>query len=189
MDKFKFGTLNKDNEDIKYEYNGTWCLEQYPNFERIVVGPKDNHIDLMLEIVKSFELPLAILYVLIVPRADNNKPGRYQCPFPLKYEDVDEFCSKFKEYFETDGRHHLWICSANSKGIKQLLVYDKHNVIYIYDDINKITEFLERKKFKESEIRFPVPHTHMYNPENDIYEEEIFKYWDWIHFPLREDDD
>ncbi|GAA0182117.1 hypothetical protein SH2C18_45500 [Clostridium sediminicola] len=188
MGKFKFGTIKKDNEDIKYEYNDIWCLEEYPNFKRIVIAPKENQIDLMLEIAKSFESPLAILYVLVVSRMDTNTLGRYQCPFPLEYKDVDKLCNSFREFFETDGRHHLWICSANSKGIKQILVYDNHNVIYVYDDINKIKELLKRKGFKEEEVRFPVPHTHMYNSENDIFEKEILEYWEWIHFPLEEDD-
>lgn len=188
MDKFKFGALNRNNEDIKYEYNDSWYVEEYPNFKRIVIAPKENQIDLMLEIAKSFELPLAILYVLVVPRVDTNEPGRYQCPYHLPYKDVDIFFNKFRKFFETDGRHHLWICSANKKGIKQLLVYDRHNVIYVYDDINKITDMLEEKNFKKAVNKLPFPHMHMYNPENDIFEKEIMEYWDWIYSPLREDD-
>lgn len=188
MDKFKLGTLNKDGENINYNYNGSWQLEKYPNFERIVVAPSKGHIDLMQEIAKSFELPLAILYVLTVPRVDSNKPGRYKCPTPLSYEDVEVFCNRFKEFIETDGRHDLWICSVNSKGIRQMLVYDHHNVIYIYDDISKIKKLLKKKGLKETEVSFPYPHSHMYNPENDVFEKEIFDYWEWRYFPLSEDD-
>jgi hypothetical protein len=189
MDKFKFGALNTNNEDIKYEYNDSWYVEEYPNFKRMVIAPKENQIDLMLEVAKSFELPLAILYVLVVPRLDTNEPGRYQCPARLAYRDIEIFFNKFKEFFETDGRHHLWICSANNKGIKQLLVYDRHNIIYVYDDINKITDMLEKKNFKKAEIKLPFPHMHMYNSENDIFEKEIMEYWDWIYSPLKEDDE
>lgn len=188
LDKFKLGTLNKNDENAKYEYNGVWYLEKYPDFERIIVAPKEDHINLMLDIAKSFELPFAILYVLVVPRLDSNKPGRYQCPFPLSYEDVEKFCSRFKDFIETDGRHHLWICSANNKGVRQMLIYDNHNVIYVYDDISKIKDFLAKRNFRESEVRFPYPHTHMYNPENDVFEKEILEYWDWRYFPLSEGD-
>jgi len=188
MENFKFRTLNKDGTNEMFEYNDDYCIEEYTNYKRIVIAPKKNQMNLMLEIAKGFEQPLGILYVLVVPRVDSNESGRYQSPYPLEFEEVEVFCNKFKEFLESDGRHHFWIASINSKGINQLLVYDKHNVIYVYDDIDKITNFLKKKNFNDMKVKFPVPHTHMYNAENDMFEKEILEYFNWRVSPLQEND-
>lgn len=178
---FKFGYFN-DHEDKEFFYNDIWCVEQYPQFERAVVAPSKNHIDLMLDIIKNFEPPYWCLYVLLVSRV-GNEVGRYQCSHPKSYNELFDFVTKYKVYFETDGRHHIWLGSATSK---QLLVYDHHNVIYIYDDIEKIKEYMKKVGFEEEDVQFPVPHTHMYNVENDEFEIDIMDYWEWMKFPLGE---
>jgi hypothetical protein len=180
---FKFGVYTGEI-DKEYFYNNTWCIEKYPNYESVTVAPKENQIEFMLDVLKNFEPPYWCLYVLLVSREDN-EAGRYQCPYPMSYEEIYEFALKYKDYFETDGRHHIWMGSAKTK---QLLVYDQHNVIYIYDDILKTSKYLKDKGFLEENIQFPVPHSHMYNVENDSFEIDIFKRWEWIKFPLGEQD-
>lgn len=180
---FKFGTY--DNEiDTEYYYQNNWALEQYPNFERIAVAPKDNQIELIKNIIMNFEPPYWILYVLVVSRC-GNALGRYQCACPKNNIEVNNFCNYFKDYFETDARHHIWIGSAKTK---QLVVYDNHNIIYIYGNVQNIQEKLSDLGFKEGIIQIPVPHAHLYNVENDNYETEIMNYWEWIKFPLNEQD-
>ncbi len=184
MDKrFKFGIVVGDYEE-EYFYNDSWSIETYPNYQRITVAPIKNQIDLMLEILKSFEPPYWCLYVLIVPR-NENEAGRYQCPYPMSYEEISEFVNKYKNLLETDGRHHLWLGSANTK---QLMVYDRHNIIYIYDDIIKMAEYLKSKGFHENKISIPFPHVHYYQG-NDINEADILKHWNWVRTPLREQDE
>lgn len=180
---YKFGTYN-EGVYTEYYYQNCWTLEQYSNFERIAVGPKDNQVELMHHIVREFEPPYYILYVLVVSRCDNEL-GRYQCPYPLDFDEIVSFCKNFKDYFETDGRHHVWIGSVKSN---QLVVYDNHNIIYIYGDTQKNQRLLTDLGYKEGLVQMPVPHVHLYNVENDNYEIEIMKYWEWIKFPLGEQD-
>ena len=181
---YKFGVFTGEM-DKEFFYKDSWCIERYPNYERVTVAPQDNKIGFMLDILKNFEPPYWCLYVLLVSRVDN-KPGRYQCPYPMPYNEIYDFGIKYKDYFEKDGRHHLWIGSAKTK---QLAVYDRHNVIYIYDDILKTSQYLKDKGLTEESIQFPAPHTHMYNVENDKFEIDIMNHWEWKIFPLEEQDE
>lgn len=182
-EKFKFGIVVGDSEE-EFFYNDSWCIETYPNYQRIAVAPIKKQIDLMMDILKSFEPPLWCLYVLVVPK-NENEAGRYQCPYPMSYEEISEFANKYKNLLETDGRHHLWLGSAKTK---QLMVYDRHNIIYVYDDINKMAKYLKSKGFNENKISIPFPHVHFYQ-DNDINETDILKHWEWIRTPLREQDE
>ena len=106
----------------------------------------------------------------------------------MSYEEISEFVNKYKNLLETDGRHHLWLGSANTK---QLMVYDRHNIIYIYDDITKVAEYLKSKGFHENKVSIPFPHVHYYQDYqgNDINEANILKHWNWGRTPLREQDE
>lgn len=187
MKNSKFDIPNKGNE--RFHYDNQWEVERGPGFQRVIIGAKDRHIDLILDIAKGFKPPYGILYVLAVPRGDKNKEGRYQCPYPVSYEELKDFCEEFKEYFESDGRHNLWICSASEEGSGELLAYDRHDIIYVYDNIEKIKNYLGNLGFNEGKVNIPMPHTHCYNKEYDEYEEKILNHWQWIHFPLEDGDE
>jgi hypothetical protein len=181
---YKFGA-DKGGTEVEFFYNNIWCVEKYPDYERITIAPYDNQVELMLDILKSFPPPYWCLYVLIVSRTDQ-KCGRYQCPYPMVYNEIYNFGMKYKDYFETDGRHHIWMGSAKSK---QLLVYDHHNVIYVYEDILNSSKYLREKSFIEETVKFPVPHMHNYNKSNDDKEISILKHYKWKRFPLKEQDE
>lgn len=181
---YKFGFLEDEKSKV-YNYGNLWCIENYPNYSRIVAAPSNNQINLILDLLKNFEPPYLILYVLTVSRTEN-KVGRYQCIKPLSFSEVNDFSKEYSQYFETDGRHHLWLGSASSN---KLLVYDNHNVIYIYNDKDDAINTLKEKGFIERSITFPVPHEHKYNEENDKYEVKIINKHEWKWFPLQEQDE
>lgn len=158
-------------------------LSQFCPRDRIV---KRSYIDIILEIAKNFPEPFWVLYILVVSRCEN-EPGRYQSPQPVTFEELNNFCLTYKEYLESDGRHHLWIASTVTN---QMLVYDRHNVVYIYDDKEAIKSYFKDSSFTEKEVKFPAPpHIHYYHEENDHFETEIFDYWDWRYTPLKEGDE
>lgn len=49
------------------------------------------------------------------------------------------------------------------------MVYDKHNVIYYYGNLEKVIKLLEDKGFKNQEVEFPCPHVHRYNKKKIIF--------------------
>jgi hypothetical protein len=181
---YKFGVL-ENNEKLEFRYPNIWCIEEYSSFSRGAAAPSKNQIELMLQLVKNYPPPYWVLYILVIPRV-GQRPGRYQCPEPLSFEELEEFCLRYKDYFETDGRHHFWIASAQTN---QMLVYDRHNVIYIYDAIDNIKDFFLKSNLDEKAFKFPKPHIHLYNRENDEFEVDIMKYFEWIYTELEDRDD
>ncbi len=86
----------------------------------------------MLDLLEVSPEPFCILYVLTIPRSEE-RPGRYESA-PVSREEARQFLSRFREFFENDARHHIWIKSIDGP---DLLVYDKHNVIYAYGPLRE----------------------------------------------------
>jgi len=168
-----------------YTYPNIWAVEKTTGPDRLIIAPSSDQVGLMIELASVLPEPFGILYVLLVSRCDN-APGRYQSPYPIDRSELESFLSQFKDYFENDGRHHIWIMSLP---LNATLVYDNHNVIYAYGPIQEYTHSLVRRNFKRGEVKFPSPHTHEYNQEFDEREKEIFNYWDWLQYPLHALDD
>jgi hypothetical protein len=130
--------------------------------------------------------PFYLLYVLVVPR-DYGEPGRYQSSDPHSKRDLLEFLNRFEQFLESDGRHHLWIKSI---GESDLLVYDRHNLIYAYGDLDKFKRILRKEAFTETpRIKIPSPHVHHYNQDYDADCRALIEYWGWQHSPLLEQDE
>ncbi|MCC6491253.1 MAG: hypothetical protein IT364_27435 [Candidatus Hydrogenedentes bacterium] len=123
--------------------------------------------------------------MLVVPRRDH-EASRYQAPEPLDFVELERFASVFREYFEGDGRHHVWFSDVASSS---LLVYDNHDLIYSYGNDDEIISLLRKKGFTEGNPRIPDPHTHHYNDAFDWAEDEIMRYFNWRRFPLQEEHD
>jgi len=131
--------------------------------------------------------PFFVLYVLVIPRNGAAERGRYQGPIPISLEELRAFLREFRKFFENDGRHHLWVGSADKSS---LLVYDRHNVVYAYGPVGQFKKVIESSGLCESEvIRFPVPHTHHYNAEFDEEERRLLACWPWKVFPLQGTDE
>ena len=185
--KYGFSTdPNMDNvEELQYE--NEYAIEKTTGNDRLIVSTKNGYINLMLELLKEdTNCQYFILYVLHVSRC-NNKLGRYQIPDPITWDKLNIFCAKYSNYFETDGRHHFWIMNYDTN---DFIVYDNHNVLYVYGNIESKIKILENKMYKKVEkIRFMKPHTHHYNKENDHFENEIIHSNEWIVSSLVEEHD
>jgi hypothetical protein len=125
-----------------------------------------------------------VLYVLVVSRSGHTE-GRYQVPEPLSYEELELILYTFREFFEQDGRHHLWVSSASDEGF---FVFDNHNVIYAYGDLDAYEAHLESAGFGQGTLDMPVPHSHHYHFQFDDAEDEVIGYWQWKKFPLQPQD-
>jgi hypothetical protein len=139
----------------------------------------------MIKLAAVLPEPFGILYVLLVSRR-NNDLGRYQCPSPCRREEMESFLREFKEYFESDGRHHIWVASIPASAT---LVYDQHNVIYAYGPLAQFKKILLGEGLTENPISFPAPHAHNYNPQFDGQEQEVLEYCHWRKSPLTPNDE
>ena len=181
---FKFGHL-VNNQSSEYHYNNTYIHEVYPSWSRVTIGPKEKQIPLMLEIAKNWVGPYGILYVLNTPRL-GHKAARYQSPQPCSYDDLELFLYTFQEFFEGDGRHHIWVMDIK---INSQLIYDNHNIIYSYGDDDSVIHLLETINYTQADVVIPSPHEHLFNIEFDKFEDEIMEYYEWVEFPLQEEHD
>ncbi|WP_345842827.1 hypothetical protein [Shewanella algae] len=179
---FKIGNL--DNQEELF-WDDIYKVEAYPNFSRLLIGCRAREIPLILEFCKEMEGPFGVLHVLLVSRL-GKESGRYQSPYPLSYDELELFLYEHQEYFERDGRHHLWVSSVSGEG---QFIYDNHNYIYAYGDIDTYVGKLKLKGFSEGEINIPAPHCHNYHAEFDGEEESVNNAFDWLYSPLQDGDD
>ena len=180
----KFTRMLADNSFVDNEYGKIYEKEIYPGYSRLKIGADENQIDLMLSLCRNLNPPYFILYVLVVSRAEYEQ-GRYQSGIIESISDVEIFLNEYREFLETDGRHHIWIGTADNSG---LIIYDQHNVIFCYGDLDAQALLLHNNGFKEVAFSFPVPHAHRYNEANDKFEAKLLQHWDWEVFPLAADD-
>ena len=182
---YNFGQLI-DNEDIPYQYSNIYAIEHTSGPDRLTIAPKDNHVHLIKQLSSIWDGEYGILYILLVSRSGKEN-ARYQSPYPLSIFELNDFLDEYAQYFETDGRHHVWVGSRTEAGN---IVYDHHNVIFAYGDLAKYQEILSQSNFTQvPKVSFPVPHTHHYNKENDMIEHKIMDHWDWLKFPLQPADE
>lgn len=138
----------------------------------------------MQRLAALWKSPCWMLYVLVVPRGEAPE-GRYQSPAPADSAELDAFLRRFGPLLEGDGRHHFWLGAESGAGT---VVYDRHDVIYAYGDLDAYETELRDLGCRPGEVRFPVPHTHRYNPEFDADARALHADRRWIHSPLHEED-
>jgi len=183
----KFAAMAPNGEEAPYPYQDRWRLEKTTGPDRLVVAPRRHgHVNALLDMAKTLREPFGILYVLLLPRTDSHAPGRYQSPSPTDWADTEAFVTRFRDYFEGDGRHGLWLMSLPDSAT---LVYDQHDLIYAYGPLDQYRDVLSQRGFEEGAAAIPAPHQHRYNAEFDASEQELMAYWDWRHFPLKAGDD
>jgi len=175
---------SRDGDGGEHKYGNLFRHDVHPDWSRVTFATDDHQIPLMLDIAKRWEGPYGILYVLKVSRLGHDD-ARYQSPKPCSFDELELFAHKFQEYFEGDGRHHLWFSDVPTGA---QLVYDNHNLIYSYGNDDDVISLLKSKGFSEGDPRIPSPHEHYYNQEFDRSEDEIMKYFEWKKSPLREHD-
>ena len=181
---YKFGWIPK--EECRYEYANAFAVERTSGPERLIIAPSSNHLSIMIDLLQVMNEPFWILYILTVPRG-GSEAGRYQSADPLFPQQAEEFLVRFGQFLENDGRHHVWVKSVSGS---DLLVYDKHNVLYAYGQLAKFEAVLSNRGLEKVEsIQFPSPHTHQYNASFDQDERDVVRYWKWKLSQLQDSDE
>lgn len=186
MARPKFGTLDQNGEPVPFDYCDIYFRQPCGPGERLVIGPSSSQIKLLDELASTFpNQRYYLLYILLVSHA-GRRPGRYQSPLIDSYEDLQLFIWTFQLFFEGDGRHHLWIASPDSPA---LLVYDQHDVISAYGNLDAYETILEQHGYTHKAFWFPAPHWHGYEPANVNTEDELMSYFEWKYFELQAGDE
>jgi len=179
--KFSAGLTDEE----PFIYPNIWDIEKTTGPSRLIIGPRDDHIELMISLAGNWKGMYGILYVLTISH-DPFSEGRYQIPQPVSFEEACGILRKYSRFFTTDGRHHIWLASTESAS---MLVYDHHNVIFAYGDLQEYSNILNNRGFVKAKVAFPSPHRHHYNKGNNLLLEQLLCEYKWKYFPLQEDDD
>ena len=100
---------------------------------RLVIAPAHDQTHILAALLKEMTRPFwLLLYVLVIPRG-RGKSGRYQSPVPQTESTIETFLDEFSDFLEKDGRHNVWIASESGS---EMLIYDRHNVIYAYGPLS-----------------------------------------------------
>jgi hypothetical protein len=184
MQRFKFGRLLPDGEDVEHQYADVYDWERTTGPSRLIIAPRTGHVDLLGALAECWGGPYWLLYVLTVPRTGTS--GRYQITEPVERPELTAFLARHRAFLEGDARHALWVAPATGQGT---LVYDRHNVIYAYGPLEHFEDMLARRGVTRGATAYPVPHSHHYHAEFDDDEAELLTDYAWIHSPLRPGDE
>lgn len=165
---------------VELAYPNIWQRDECPSWSRLVIGAREREIPLILDLCRDMSGPFWVLYVLVYPFVDDRE-GRYQNSEPIGYDALELFLYTFQEFFERDGRHNLWVASASDEG---QFVFDDHNMVYAYGDLDRYESYLESAGFVRGSVEMSSPHCHHYHPEFNTAEDELLEYWRWEKFPL-----
>lgn len=181
---YKFGTAVP--EDQEWTYENVWAAEATTGGgSRLVIGPSHEQAAILATLLNEMTGPFWVLYVLVVPRG-RAEAGRYQSTEPQTHDAVRTLLNQFSGFLQKDGRHNLWIASESGP---EMLIYDRHNVVYAYGPLAAFTHALSAMEFNEvAKIRFPSPHSHHYHQSFDSEEDRLLKYWDWHRTTLKDSD-
>lgn len=178
----KFVSLDNDGNGFDHDYGNIYFRQPCGDRDRLVIGPTNSQVALLDRLAATFPTQqYYILYVLLGSHAGRRR-GRYHSPLIESHEDLQLFIWTFQNFFEGDGRHNVWIATPNSRN---LLIYDQHNVIFAYGDLDAFQRVLDDGGYQNKEFWFPHPHAHHYHPANVNAEDELMAYFDWQYFDLQ----
>lgn len=175
---YKLTTIGDGGEFLKFEYENIYEKDG----SRLIVAPRINQIDVMLDLVKFLRPPFIVLYVLQVGN-EEIVPGRYELDQSFSYEELTRFFRRFRDFFENDGRHHIWVRSDASDAT---LVYDQHNVIYAYGPLDEFEKVCMRNGLSQGNVEIPFPHVHAFQARFDDELVALLSEWTWIRSDLVE---
>jgi hypothetical protein len=182
---YKFGPTSP--EALAWKPGKIFARENHGSTPHLMVAAASGQVQLLEALLNKMPEPYWLLYVLVVPRGEG-EPGRYQSPTPLSRSELISLLSRFRNFFETDGRHNVWIKSESGPA---LLVLDRHNIVYAYGFEGEWSSELREMGWTEVDgkaIALPDPHAHYYHEIFDDDARNVLGEMEWSHSPLREQD-
>jgi hypothetical protein len=172
--------LTSADLEIEYLYGNLFEQEVHTVWSVDKAAPDNNQIRFLLKVLRYWPGPFGVLYVLVASRRGHHH-ARYQSKGVRNYQYLEFFLSKYHDFFEQDGRHHLWVIDVSSDN---RVIYDNHDIINIYGDERESIEICRSHGLVNGPILIPFPHTHLFNSQYDQFEDMIFENYEWLEFPL-----
>ena len=172
----------EDAQDVPHVHANTFGEQAAPS--RLIAAPSAGHFSLLFHLAEGLPGPFAALWVLRVSRGRADQ-GRYQSPF-LALTELLTALEPFQSFLSQDGRSQLWLHSSEARAT---LVWDQHDLLYLYGPLGAFRTALVRAGLREAEpVVIDFHHGHHYHPEFDDAEESMASLFEWHVTPLRPDD-
>jgi len=152
---------------------------------RIVAEPDRDQVGLLIDLSRTLPAPFHLVYVALATRG-LRPTGRYQSMQPLSREELEGFLSRFRPFLERDGRHHLWIGSAEEPST---LVYDQHQLLLLYGRLEAYVPVLRAAGMDEGPVPRPERHRHLVHEVFDATENDLLGSRGWTWNPLEPEDE
>lgn len=173
-----------ENEWREHNFDALFNQEECGPSARLVAGIPHGDSRIFEQMVCSLEPPYYLLYVLHTSRGEG-EIGRYQAG-EVSQARLREFLNRFSTFFAADARFDLW---AHSPADNATIVWDRHNLLYAYGPLERISTQLSELGYTDGNPVIPGPHLHHYREEMDIQATEILSAFEWTWSPLRAEDE
>ncbi len=170
---------------VEHTHLPTFAIESTSaKANRLVAGlPAREACTILAALVDLVEPPYFLLYVLHTPRGEG-EPGRYMSPL-IDRDSVKTFLRRFKAFLTADSRFDLWI---HSRSDDTTLVWDRHNVLFAYGDLEQFSTALRARGFGCGRPSLDFEHVHHYRAKFDTAAAELLETFDWGFSPLKPED-
>jgi hypothetical protein len=152
--------------------------------ERLVAGVPHGDARILEHLAARLAGPFFVLYVLHTSRGEG-EIGRYQSTLVERTE-LTTFLRRYAAFIAGDGRFDLWVYSPDEAAT---LVVDRHNLLHAYGPLDGFTRDLLANGFQEGDLPRLDGHMHYYREAFDQDAESILTAFNWIHTPLRPQDE
>jgi hypothetical protein len=152
---------------------------------RIVAAPDRDQVGLLIELSRLLPAPFHLVYVALATRG-LRPSGRYQSQRPLARQALESFLARHRDLLERDGRHHLWVGSAEEPST---LVQDQHQLLLLYGRLEPYAAVLRAAGMDEGPVLTPEPHRHLVHEAFDPAENDLFASMSWGWNPLEPEDE
>ena len=173
-----------DSGEGPYSYGDHWERQEMGQRPRLLIGVDEDGIGLMLELAATWHKNYYALYVLGMKQG-KHELGRYESR-PLDFPAVKALFTEFRGFFEGDARHQVWIGSPVNEGT---LVYDHHNVIYAYGNLEAYEQVLLKRRFVRGKVEIPFPHQHRTHDQWDAALDHLLNDHEWHRTDLQPGDE
>jgi len=93
---------------------------------------------------------------------------------------------RFGSFLCSDARFDVWAHSATDGGT---VVWDRHNQLFAYGPLDKLSVELNALGFGEGEVSISFPHHHHYRPEFDADAAALLQFFPWSYSSLLAQDE
>lgn len=177
----KLFLAGEDGGLIAFEPKNSFMLTSSANQQRLILATNEDRIDVFKSLLDFYPGPFVITVVVQSPHGAIKKAGRYYSEWDRTRTQIDYFLDYFHDYISFCGLIHVWVTCQGTDGI---VVYDQHDVFYVYGKPLEIANMFLDKGYSEGIP--PIEFAHAHKTRDDIRPGtvELMKYGKWTCHPL-----